>query len=146
MGFCLHNGGGEREAKIEADKKAAEQRAKEAERLAIEQAEKSELARIAAEKKAKEDAEKAALEAVEKERLRVDAEFKRSLEIEAQKKAAEEKLAANKKHRAKINNEAMQNLNSIILQGMKENDAPNIGRKIVEAIAKGEVPHVQINY
>jgi hypothetical protein len=57
-----------------------------------------------------------------------------------------EKLAANRKHCAKINNEAMQNLNLIILEGMKQNDAPNIGKKIIEAIAKGEVPHVSIEY
>ncbi|MBP7710768.1 MAG: hypothetical protein KA100_06855 [Rickettsiales bacterium] len=135
----------EREAKIEADKKAAEERAKEAERLAIEQAEKAELARIAAEKKAKEDAEKAALEAVEKERLRVDAEFKKALEVEAQKKAAEEKLAANKKHRAKINNEILTALKIITAKGIEANDH-ELEKAIIEAIVKGEVPHVQINY
>jgi len=124
----------EREAKIEADKKAAEERAKEAERLAIEQAEKAELARIAAEKKAKEDAEKAALEAVEKERLRV-AEEKRKEE------EAAEKREANKRHRAKINCEASAGLVKL-LENLSFPDA----EILIEAIARGEIKHVQINY
>lgn len=129
----------EREAKIEADKKAAEERAKEAERLAIEQAEKAELARIAAEKKAKEDAEKAALEAVEKERVRVAEEKRKEDE-------ATEKREANKRHRAKIHNEIKQAFETMISKFDESAYPDELPQKFVEAIAKGEVPHIQINY
>jgi hypothetical protein len=133
--------------KIEEEKKAAEQakinaelRAKEAERLAIEQAEKAELARVAAEKKAKEDAEKAVAEAVKKEQERV-AEEKRLADLAA------EKLAANKKHREKINCEAAAGFERI-LNALEEEgvEFETIDKKIVAAIARSEVPHVQINY
>lgn len=130
----------QREQKAKDDAKAAEDRAKEAERLAIEQAEKAELARIAAEKKAKEDAEKAAVEAVEKERLRI-AEEKRKEE------EAAEKREANKRHCAKILNEAAQAIAKILNElELQECDFETIDKKIVKAIAKGEVPHVKIIY
>jgi colicin import membrane protein len=133
--------------KIEEEKRLAEKakinaelRAKEAERLAIEQAEKAELARIAAEKKAKEDAEKAAAEAVKKEQERV-AEEKRLADLAA------EKLAANKNHCEKIESEIAASLEFIL--NAEEEGAESfetISKKIVAAIARGEVSHVQINY
>ncbi len=85
-----------------------------------------------AEKKAKEDAEKAALEAVEKERLRV-AEEKRVADLAA------EKLAADKLHCTAVKNEALADIFAIILD-------QNQARLVVEAIASGDVAHVQINY
>ena len=137
----------------------AEKRAQEAERLAAEQAAENEKqnrirvaryefevaetkrlaeeGKIAAEKKAKEDAEKAAAEAVKKEQERV-AEQKRLDD------AAAEKLAADKEHCAKINQEAHLKIYDILLAGIEsEKDQASA---IIEAIAKGEVPHVQINY
>ena len=133
--------------KIEEEKKAAEQakinaelRAKEAERLAIEQAAQAELARIAAEKKAKEDAEKAAADAVKKEQERV-AEEKRLADLAA------EKLAADKEHVAKINREAAAGFETILNAIEKEGaEFEAIDKKIVAAIARGEVQHVKINY
>jgi len=123
-------------AEMEAAKKAKELR-EAAERLAIEQAEKAELARVAAEKKAKEDAEKAAAEAVKKEQERV-AEEKRLADLAA------EKLAANKKHCAKIEKEAISAVYDIL---EKYQDSLNWqAESIIKAIAKSEVPHVQINY
>jgi len=143
--------------KIEEEKRAAEQaqinaelRAKEAERLAAEQAAQSELARIEAEKKAKEDAEKAASEAVEKERERIRQEG------ELVRREAE-KREANKKHRAKTEKEAKNALNNSILHTVQQYWGSPLGEDqkeiiseaaeiIVEAIAKGEVPHISINY
>ena len=124
----------------EAAKINAELRAKEAERLAIEQAAQAELARIAAEKKAKEDAEKAAADAVKKEQERV-AEEKRLADLAA------EKLAADKEHVAKINREAAAGFETI-LNAIEEEGAEfeTIDKKIVAAIARGEVQHVKIFY
>lgn len=126
--------------RAEAAKLAAEQRAKEAERLAIEQAKQAEERRVAAEKKAKEDAEKAAQEAVEREREKVAME-KRLAEI------ASEKAAANKKHRARIEKEAAEAILKILNETEEnEDNFEVIEKKIVSAIVRGEIPHVQINY
>ena len=100
-------------------------------------AEEKKAALIEAEKKAKENAEKAAAEAVEKERQRVEAEKRKEAE-------ALEKREANKKHRAKINNEALDKIRKIISEF--EGTPVDASKAIIEAIAKGEVPHVQINY
>lgn len=143
--------------KLQDQKVAAEQakinaelRAQEAERLAKEQAKIAEQNRILAEKKAKEDAEKAAAEAVEKERLRA-AEEKRIQNEEAAKREADIK------HKAKINNEALEAIMSSI-DGMFSEEAKKLSEEynqkivfavakiIVEAIAKNKIPNVQINY
>lgn len=120
----------QREQKIHQEKIDAENRAKE-------QAEIAEKNRILAEKKAKEEAEKAVAEAIERERNRVDAEKRKEAE-------ALEKREANKKHRAKINNEALDKIIKIISEF--EGIPVDASKAIIEAIAKGEVPHVQINY
>jgi len=135
-----------REKRIEQEKINAENRAKEAERLRIEQAKIAENNRILAEKKAKEDAEKAVADAIEKERNRVESEKRKEAE-------ALEKREANKKHRAKINNEALDKISDLIINNIAledgengEDDCVEIAKLIIEAIARGEVPHVQINY
>lgn len=120
----------QREQKIHQEKIDAENRAKE-------QAEIAEKNRILAEKKAKEEAEKAVAEAIERERNRVDAEKRKEAE-------ALEKREANKKHRAKINNEALDKIIKIISEF--EGSPVDASKAIIEAIARGEVPHVQINY
>ncbi len=114
-----------------AEKEAAEKREKE-------QSEQAEKNRIAAEQKAKDAAEKAAAVAVEKERLRV-AEQKRKDD------EAAEKIARNKRHRTKINNEALAAI-EVILGKVQDDHFDEMAKAIIEAIAKGEVPHVQINY
>lgn len=113
------------------------------------EAEKEKL-RIAAEKKAKEDAEKAAAAAVEKERLRV-AEEKRKEE------EAEKKREANKRHRAKIEKEAVEFIRGCI-NGMFSEEAKKLAEEhgqtidfavaqiVVQTIAQDLVPHVKINY
>ena len=132
-----------REKRIEQEKIDAENRAKEAERLRIEQAKIAENNRILAEKKAKEDAEKAVAEAIERERNRVESEKRKEAE-------ALEKREANKKHRAKINNEALDKISDLIINNIAlengEDDCVEIAKLIIEAIARGEVPHIQINY
>lgn len=126
----------QREQKIHQEKIDAENRAKE-------QAEIAEKNRILAEKKAKEEAEKAVAEAIERERNRVDAEKRKEAE-------ALEKREANKKHRAKINNEALDKIADLIIKNLAleacEEDFVITAKAIIEAIARGEVPHVQINY
>ena len=135
-----------REKRIEQEKIDAENRAKEAERLRIEQAKIAENNRILAEKKAKEDAEKAVAEAIERERNRVETEKRKEAE-------ALEKREANKKHQAKIHNEALEVIDLKIslhfpIEILEENTLliKKTAKAIIEAIAKGEVPHVQINY
>ncbi len=137
------------EAKVNAEKRAAE-----AERLAAEQAKKAEEDRIAAVKKAKEDAEKAAADAVRKEQEKVK-EQKRLDDLEAQKLAEKEaKLAANKKHRAKIDGEAAEAIAKILKEDfLEEVEGQHFilsdldqAKKIIEAISKFEIPHVSIQY
>jgi hypothetical protein len=117
--------------KAEEDKINAENRAKEAEELAKEQAKQSEKNRIEAEQKAKEDAEKAAADAVRKEQERV-AEEKR-LEQEAAAKREEDKA-----HKKKIYNEMMLHL-CCILEEAK-------AKELIRLIAENKVPHIFIKY
>lgn len=135
-----------REKRIEQEKIDAENRAKEAERLRIEQAKIAENNRILAEKKAKEDAEKAVADAIEKERNRVESEKRKEAE-------ALEKRESNKKHQAKIHNEALEVIDLKIslhfpIEILEENTdlIKKTAKAIIEAIARGEVPHIQINY
>lgn len=100
-----------------------------------------EESRIATEKKAKEDAEKAVAEAIERERNRVEMEKRKEAE-------ALEKREANKKHRNKINHEIHVCLKKILTSKfeVESQDSDQAIDDIIEAIEKGEVPHVQINY
>ena len=103
---------------------------------AEERAEKAEAARIAAETKALADlkaAEQRAEAAAKAERDRIEAERK----AEADATAARE---ADKAHRAKVNNEA---LNAVIASA---GVTPEIARAVISAIAKGLIPHVKIRY
>lgn len=128
-------------AKREAEEKAAREAA-EAQRKAAE-----EKARIEAEKKAAEEAkiaaEKAAKEAEERAKREAELAAQRERErIEAEKKAeadAAAKREANKKHRAKINNEA---LDALVAAGLTQ----EMAMLAVRTIAKNEVPHVTISY
>lgn len=82
-------------------------------------------------------------EAIERERNRVEIEKRKEAE-------ALEKREANKKHRAKINNEALDKIADLIIKNIAleacEEDFVITAKAIIEAIARGEVPHVQINY
>lgn len=130
----------ERQAKAERD--AAERRelelklqAEQAERqkLAAEQAQKdAEAARLKAEQDAKAQAEQAARD--------TEARLKREAEQKAAAEAAElAKREADKKHRAKVNNEAAAPFVGI---GFTEKQAQDI----IKLIVTGKVPHVKIQY
>jgi colicin import membrane protein len=118
-----------REAEQVAAKAAAEQHRVERERAeAIARAEKAEADKKAAAEKAERDR----VASIEAERKRVaDAAAK-----EAAEKARREK---DKAHRAKLNNEALAALTAIGVDA-------ELGKVIIAAIAKSEVPHVSIEY
>jgi colicin import membrane protein len=132
----------EAEAKAKAEREAAERRelelklqAEQAERqkLAAEQAQKdAEAARIKAEHDAKAQAEQAARD--------TEARLKREAEQKAAAESAElAKREADKKHRAKVNNEAAAPFVGI---GFTEKQAQDI----IKLIVTGKVPHVKIQY
>ena len=132
----------EAEAKALADRKRAEQEKLEAEqrearlKLEKEQAELREqqlkLQAIEREKQAEIDRQNA----VEAERLRIEQEAKAKADAELKEQQARE---ANKAHKKKICNEALQGLMNI---GVSE----ELGKQILQAIHKGEVPHVSIKF
>lgn len=126
-----------REAEIAAERAAARERQLEQERLdALQQAElRRQREAEQAERRAKEAAEKAERDrqaAIEAERARV-AEEKRKEAAEAEARARD------KAHKAEINREALAGLVKI---GMSADQ----GKIIIAAIAKGEIPHVRIEY
>lgn len=130
------------EAAARAEREAAERRelelklaAEQLERqkLAAEQAQKAaEEARIKAEADAKAQAEQAARDAEER--------VKREAEAKAQAEAAElARREADKKHKARINNEAVA---AFVAGGFSDDEA----KTIVKLIALGAVPNVKISY
>lgn len=132
----------EAEAKALADRKRAEQEKFEAEqreaRLKLEK-EQAELREqqlkqqaIEREKQVEIDRQKA----VEAERLRIEQEAKAKADAELKEQQARE---ANKAHKKKICNEALQGLMNL---GVSE----ELGKQILQAIHKGEVPHVSIKF
>lgn len=134
----------EAKAKAEAEEAAARteqerqrlQREKDAER---ERAERAEIAAREAAEKAERD-RKAAEAKAERDRIAaVEAEQKRHADILAAEKAATAKREADKKHRAKINNEV---LAALAQAGISEPD----GKTIIGLIASGNCPHVKISY
>lgn len=132
---------GEERAKREAEEKAERDRIAQENAILAEQARaaKAEADKLAAEKAAQEardNAERQAKEAAEKARLE---EVARQEAEAARIKAEEEARENDKKHRAKINNEAV---TAIVSLGFEEKDA----KDIVTAIAKGNIPNVKIHY
>jgi hypothetical protein len=123
---------------LRAEKQAMQAKLDEAARIEREKAEAEQAAereeqrRIEMEKRIAEEKEAAEQKAIEDERKRAEA---KKLQEEEEAKARE----ANKKHKAKINNEA---LNCFVDAGLSKGDA----KKAVEAIAKGEVENVKIFY
>ena len=132
----------EAEAKALADRKRAEQEKLEAEqreaRLKLEK-EQAELREQQLKQQAIEREKQAEIDrqnAVEAERLRIEQEAKAKADAELKEQQARE---ANKAHKKKICNEALQGLVSI---GVSE----ELGKQILQAIHKGEVPHVSIKF
>lgn len=111
----------ERNAAVLAAAQAEEKRARQAE-----QAERDAQA-------ASEAAERRRLQAVEDERARVAA-------IQAQEAAETARREADKKHRAKINNEVVAAI--VKWAAISEDDA----KSVVTAIARGDVPNTRISY
>ena len=148
----------EREAKIAEDaakeataqaESAAKAKAEDVQRKAKE-AQAAEENRQAAIKKEAETrelelklkAERAYKEKLEAEQRAKQAESDAIAKVAAEKQAeidAEKKREANKKHKAKINNEALQ---AIELCGVNADTS----KAIICAIAKGEIPNVKISY
>lgn len=129
-----------REAEEVATKAAAERKRVETEKAeALARAERAEADKKAAAAKAERDAKEAA-EAAERDRLAaIDAERKRVSDAAAKESADKARREADKAHRAKFNNEAL-----AVLQTLGLDKA--LGVAVLSAIARGEVPHVSINY
>lgn len=127
----------QREEKERQDKLAAEERARQAEADKKAATEKAEIDRIAAAKKAEQDRIAAEEAAAQRERDRIAAE------TETERKATEAR-ENDKKHKAKINREALDAIREIILAFKETGNDPS--QAIVEAIARGKVPHVKISY
>jgi len=118
--------------RAERERIEAEARAKQkAEQVERERLQALEDARIAKEQAVNEAKEQARIEAVrvENERIRTEAEARRKAE----------KLAANKAHKASINNAALE---CFVSQGVDIAQA----KKLIIMIAKGKIDHVSINY
>ena len=136
----------ERIAKIEADKQAVLAQV-EADKQAAIQAQKDAQAKIELERKEAAEAMKAAQEkaerdkeaAIQAERDRQAAEDAAFMEKERLAEKAEAKKAANKAHQGKFNREA---LNSAVEAGFDPDEA----KAFIEAVAKGQIKHITINY
>lgn len=129
-----------RDAQAERDRKdeleriaqeAADRARQQAEAAAQANAKRLQDEKEAADQRAR-DAERRAAEAAQAERNRIAAE--KQAEEEATRKRE-----ANKRHAAKINNEV---LAALVALGV----ADNLGKAIIGAIVKGEVPHTKISY
>jgi len=131
-------------AKLEEQRKAAEAKAK----AEAEQAERDKQAAIEAQKaaerrakEAEENAQREAEAAAQRERDRIAAEQKAEQEAAA-------KREANKKHNAKINNQAVKAI-MLAMSEVDTSDAKNaeaVAKAIVVAIAKNQIPNVSITY
>jgi len=131
--------------RIHLEKKAAEERAKEVERLAIEQAEKAELARIEAERKAKEDAEKAAADAALKAKQEKEAREKAEKELAAQK-AAEDKRNEARISDLKAQNAALENHVQLLIRGASALECErNEAQAHLRGLLSGDQPSVPPN-
>ena len=137
----------EEKAKLDA-KKAADAAKAEKDRIQKEKddadrkAKEAEDARIAAEKKAEADKKAAAKKAEDDKAAAIDAERKRVADEKKAAKDAEAKREANKKHRAKINNEVLEDLQESV--DLKEGGCPF--KQMITAIAHGKVRNVKIVY
>ena len=129
----------EAEVKRQQEAAAAEQRRIENERqAAIQRAEQAERARIAAQEEAVRR-EKAAADKAEQDKMdAIEDERRRVAQTAEDARAEQARREANKAHRAKLNNEALKSLMSIL----SEDDA----KAVITIVARGEVPHMVINY
>lgn len=120
--------------------KAAQEAKDKAERDAREAAAKAERDANEATAKAERDAKAAAEKAEREKAAAIEAERARVAKAKADEEEAAAKREADTKHRAKINREALAAIS--IAAGITEDAA----KPIVEAIARGAIPHVTIRY
>ena len=132
--------------RVERERREQQERIARMEREAAERAEREKR-----EAAARELAHKEALERAERQRIAdqeaaerrqhevVEAERQRIAAAAAAKAAEDQRRAENKKHRAKISNE--------VLKAMMEAGASEgISKTLINAIVRGEIPHVSISY
>jgi hypothetical protein len=115
-------------ARIQREKDDADARARKSEEDHLAAVRKADEDRVIAEAKAKRDAEDAA----KREREKIEGERKAEAEAAA-------KREADKKHRTGVNREA---LAALAAAGISE----DVGRLVIETIAKKLVPHISIHY
>lgn len=118
--------------RAERNATAADERA----RLAEEQAKAERIASIKREADAKVEAQ---AEAVRRERAATEAAERRHREAKAAEEAETRNREANRAHRGKINRAVM---DALTLLGLSD----DIGRAVVMALAKNEIPHCRIEY
>ena len=113
----------------------AKEELEQARRAKIEAEEKAERDRIAAKEKAEQEKQQAI------EQIKRDAEEKIRIENETKAKEKEiaDKKASNKRHMATVNNKIVSSLKKL---GLEE----SIAKDIVIAVAKGNVPRMEIRY
>lgn len=115
--------------KAEKEKQEVIRRQKEAE----ENAKRLEKEKIEAAKRAEEEKKRAEIQAAERERKRIAEE---KAEQERQERIRQENI----EHRKKINNEVLSSMKSII--NVEDEEI----KKLIKAIANGEVPHTVLRY
>ncbi len=141
------------EARAAAEREAAERAAKAAEIQAEAERQAAERSRLAA-VQAQQDAERRALEAEERrQREAVEAEARAQAAAEAAARAERERIAAeqqrahaeaearaaNRQHKARINRDILAALVALEV-------AEDLGKRLIEEIARGRIPHVSITY
>jgi hypothetical protein len=133
--------------RLERERADADARARQAEedkRLAAAAAER---ARIEAEDKAKRDAAAAAERAEQEKQAAVAAEQKRAADAKAAEDAATVKREANRKHKARINNEALEAILKLSIRSANHNVITREqAEALITAIAQKKIPHVTVTY
>lgn len=128
-------------AKAEAEAKAKREAEQAAAKAAAEQQriEREKAAAIARAERAEAE-KKAAAEKAERDRLAaIEAERKRVADAAAKEAAEKARRERDKAHRAKLNNEALAALAGLGVEA-------ELGKAVIAAIARGEVPHISIEY
>jgi colicin import membrane protein len=128
-------------AKADAEAKAKREAEQVAAKAAAEQArvEREKAEAVARAERAEADKKAAAEKAERDQKAAVDAERKRAADAVAKEAAEKARREKDKAHRAKLNNEALAALTALGVE-------TELGKAVIAAIAKGEVPHVSIEY
>ncbi|MGB9153482.1 MAG: hypothetical protein WCD70_10390 [Alphaproteobacteria bacterium] len=125
--------------RIENERLQAEARAKQAEEKAKRDAEEAEKRLIAEKQAAARRAEEAAAQAKRDQERAIESERQRVADEARRIKEADDARERNQSHRRKVNREALDGLSTV---GIPE----ALGKALIEAIIKGNIPHVTITY